>query len=263
MDSHHKQSPVIVMMVPFPAQSHMSQLLRLSYLISSHNIPVHYAGSTIHNRQVKLRAHDIDSLDLERIHFHDLPLPPFLSPSPNPHSSTKFPAHLHPLLEASSHLRQHFTALLHQLLSPTAKRIVIIHDALMASVVQDSVSIPNTETYVFNTVSAFSSFFDLWEILGKPFQIEAKLVPNELPSLEGCLTFEFLNFLVNQEEFLKFRAGDLINTSRSMEDTYIDLLEKIPGNKKYWAVGPINPVTICSKHGNSNNRDNSCVVQQS
>ncbi|TXG70329.1 hypothetical protein EZV62_005264 [Acer yangbiense] len=103
--------------------------------------------------------------------------------SPNPHSSTKFPAHIHPF-EDSPHLRQHFTALLHRLLSPTGKRIVIIHDDLMASVVQDSVSIPNTESYAFNTVSAFFSFFDLWEALGKPFQIEVEVVPNELLSLE-------------------------------------------------------------------------------
>ncbi|TXG70319.1 hypothetical protein EZV62_005254 [Acer yangbiense] len=133
--------------------------------------------------------------------------------SPNPHSSTKFPAHIHPF-EDSPHLRQHFTALLHRLLSLTGKRIVIIHDALMASVVQDSVSMPNTESYAFNTVSAFFSFFDLWEALGKPFQIEVEV----------------------------FRAGDLINTNISMEDTYIDLLENIPGNKKYWAVGSINPI---------------------
>ncbi|TXG70310.1 hypothetical protein EZV62_005245 [Acer yangbiense] len=157
--------------------------------------------------------------------------------SPNPHSSTKFPAHIHPF-EDSPHLRQHFTALLHRLLSPTGKRIVIIHDALMASVVQDSVSIPNTESYAFKTVSAFISFFDLWEALGKPFQIEVEV----------------------------FRAGDLINTNRSMEDTYIDLLENFPGNKKYWAVRSINPVTICSKHGNSNNEqinENAISLEQS
>ncbi|TXG70304.1 hypothetical protein EZV62_005239 [Acer yangbiense] len=108
----------------------------------------------------------------------------FSSPhSPNPHSSTKCPAHIHPF-EDSPHLRQHFTALLHWLLSPTGKRIVIIHDTLMASVVQDSVSIPNTESYAFNTVSAFFSFFDLREALGKPIQIEVEVVPNELPSLK-------------------------------------------------------------------------------
>ncbi|TXG70313.1 hypothetical protein EZV62_005248 [Acer yangbiense] len=89
-----------------------------------------------------------------------------------------------PQYSNSPHLRQHFTALLHRLLSPTGKRIVIIHEVLMASIVQDSISIPNTESYAFNTVSAFFSFFDLWEALGKPFQIEVEVVPNELPSLE-------------------------------------------------------------------------------
>ncbi|GMP86724.1 hypothetical protein CsSME_00039397 [Camellia sinensis var. sinensis] len=41
--SSSKQAQVVVIMVPFPAQSHLNQLLQLSCLISSYNIPVHYA----------------------------------------------------------------------------------------------------------------------------------------------------------------------------------------------------------------------------
>ncbi|TXG70386.1 hypothetical protein EZV62_005321 [Acer yangbiense] len=141
--------------------------------------------------------------------------------SPNPHSSTKFPAHIHPF-EDSPHLHQHFTALLHRLLSQTGKRIVIIQYALMASVGQDFVSIPTTESYAFNTVSAFFSFFDLWEALGKPFQIEVEVVPNELPSLEdeqineNAISLEqsntkFIWVLRYADKVDIFTAGDQLN----------------------------------------------------
>lgn len=43
---------------------------------------------------------------------------------------------------------------------------------------------------------------------------------------------------------MKLKAGDLLNTSRSMERTYIDLLQQINENKKQWAIGPLHPVTI-------------------
>ncbi|WOH06470.1 hypothetical protein DCAR_0625898 [Daucus carota subsp. sativus] len=35
-------------MVPFPAQSHLNQLLHLSRLISPYNIPVHYVSTPSH-----------------------------------------------------------------------------------------------------------------------------------------------------------------------------------------------------------------------
>ncbi|KAL9411734.1 hypothetical protein AB3S75_045356 [Citrus x aurantiifolia] len=114
----------------------------------------------------------------------------------------------------------------------------------MASVVQDATCIPNSETYVLHCTSAFTSFFNLWGAPGKPFQIEAE-VPNDLPSLEGCFTFVAMNVFAYQAEFMKLRAGDFLNTSRSMERTYIDLLQQINENKKQWAIGPLHPVTIC------------------
>ncbi|XP_024043261.1 zeatin O-glucosyltransferase [Citrus clementina] len=185
----------------------------------------------------------IDLLDINRIQFHDCPIPHFLSPPPNPRASIKFPTHLQ-IFEACMHLRQPITALIHTL-SLTANRIIIIHDALLASVVQDATYIPNSETYVLHCTSAFTSFFNLWGAPGKPFQIEDE-VPNDLPSLEGCFAFEAMNVFASQAEFMKLRAGDFLNTSRSMERTYIDLLQQINEIKKLWAIGrPLHPVTIC------------------
>ncbi|KAJ0099588.1 hypothetical protein Patl1_20459 [Pistacia atlantica] len=75
--------------------------------------------------------------------------------TPHPHAYVKVPIHLQPSLDASFHLRQPIAAPLHEL-SPKANRIVIIHDALMASVVQDAASILNAETYAFHGIYAFT-----------------------------------------------------------------------------------------------------------
>ncbi|EXB39081.1 hypothetical protein L484_016551 [Morus notabilis] len=144
-------SSVVVVMVPFPVQSHLNQLLQLSHIISSYNIPVHYVGSSLNNSQVKSRASRALNDTKRSIHFHDFPIPHFPSPLPN---ETKFPSHLLPSFQAALNLRQPFANLL-TLLSKTATRIVLIHDRLMASVVQDATSFPNTEAYVFHCVCRF------------------------------------------------------------------------------------------------------------
>lgn len=125
------------------------------------------------------------------------------------------------------HLCKPVATLLHAL-STTAKRIIIIHDPLNASIVQDATSVANAEPYAFNDVSAFNVFFTWWEAIGKPFQVE---VPKGLPSFEGCFLFEMMNFMGHQYDFLKNRAGDLHNTCRIMEGTYIDLLARIENDK--------------------------------
>ncbi|GFY93682.1 UDP-Glycosyltransferase superfamily protein [Actinidia rufa] len=174
--SSFKQAQVVVVMVAFPCQSHLNQLLQLSCLISSYNIPS-------------------------------------------------------------------MTALLHRI-SPATRRVIVIHDALMAYVVQDIANVPNAESYSFSPISAFSSFFEGWELTGK--RILAEKEPEGLPSIEGCYTFEILNFIALQGNFLKLAAGYIYNTCRSIEGTYIDLLakEEVNTNKQIWAIGPLNQGTI-------------------
>ncbi|GLT78990.1 hypothetical protein SLA2020_505050 [Shorea laevis] len=56
----------------------------------------------------------------------------------------------------------------------------------MAFAVQDAVSCPNVELYIFHTSSAFISFSILWE---RTREIPVpKYFPENLPSMEGCLT---------------------------------------------------------------------------
>ncbi|XP_077245448.1 zeatin O-glucosyltransferase-like [Tasmannia lanceolata] len=248
---------VAVVMVPFPAQGHLNQLLHFSRLIASRSIPVHFATSATHNRQAQIRVQGWDPLTISNIYFHDLPLPPFPVPPPDPHARNKFPAHLQSSLEAAVlHLRQPFAALLRSLCS-TAHRIAIIYDDLMAFPAQESVAHPNAEAYAFHCPSAFSSFFMNMELLGRPIEEELKLPILPPFSLEGCFTDQFMDFVSSQGEMLRDDAGDLYNTCRMVEGEFVDLLSKlpIPGKTELrpWAVGPLNPIVIDS-HGGSRGR---------
>ncbi|KAI4300808.1 hypothetical protein L6164_034142 [Bauhinia variegata] len=235
------QSQVVVVVVPFPAQGHLNQLLHLSRLILAHNIPVHYVGTTTHNRQATVRIQGWDLSSISNIHFHDIKVPPFVSPPPNPNDEIKFPSHLIPSFESSSHLREPFAELV-QSLSSVARRVIVIHDCLMGSVVQDVRGIANVETFTFHSVSAFSTFLYFWEEMGKP--VESIHIPQEIPSLEGCFPSQFLDFVTLQCEFLKFSDGYLYNTTRAIERPYVELLERITNDKKHWALGPFNPLAI-------------------
>ncbi|TKY53375.1 Zeatin O-glucosyltransferase [Spatholobus suberectus] len=236
------QTQVVVVLIPFPAQGHLNQLLHLSHLILSHNIPVHYVGTVAHIRQATLRDHN----SISNIHFHHFEVPPFVSPPPNPNNpGTNFPSHLLPSFEASSHLREPVGKLL-QSLSSEAKRVIVIHDSLMASVAQDATNMPNVENYTFHSTCAFTTSVYFWEEMGRP-SLEGLHIP-EIPSLEGCFPTQFMDFIASQFEFLKFNDGNIYNTSRAIEGAYIELLERISRGKKLWALGPFNPLAIEKKH---------------
>ncbi|KDP26081.1 hypothetical protein JCGZ_21114 [Jatropha curcas] len=243
-------------MVPLPAQGHLNQLLQLSRLISSYNIPVHFVGTTTHNRQAKLRAHGCDpqaaAAATSSIHFHDFEIPTFSCPSANPNAKNKFPSHLLPAFYASvSNLREPVSFLLRSL-SCEARKIIVIHDSLMGSVVQEVRFISNAESYTFHSVSAFTLCLFLSEKMGRNIKLN-ETIPEELPSLEGCFTNEFLDFTASQYDYHKFNSGCIYNTSRLIEGAYIDLIENevkesMQKNiKKHWALGPFNPLTIPDK----------------
>ncbi|XP_016480457.1 zeatin O-glucosyltransferase-like [Nicotiana tabacum] len=241
---------VVVVVVPFPAQGHLNQLLHLSRLISSYNIPVHYITTKIHSHQVNLRAHGFNPLSTNNIHFHEFSTPVFNSPSPNynSNSSNKFPSHLTPSSQFSSNLRKPVAKILHSL-SHKNRRIIIIHDSLMGSVVQDFLTIPNAEAYTFHSVSAFTLFLYVWESIGKPFAIDTDMI-KELPSNEGCFSPEFDKFVKSEHAYSTFSSGKIYNTSKAIEDTFLDLLskEQISKGKKQWALGPFNPAVIQGTH---------------
>ncbi|CAN4118475.1 unnamed protein product [Withania somnifera] len=230
--AHQLPQQVVVVVVPFPAQGHLNQLIHFSRLISSYNIPVHYITTTIHSLQVNFRLHGFKSTN--NIQFHEFSTPIFNFPTSknNPNSSTKgkFPSHLQPSSQISSNLRNPVAKIL-RALSHKARRIVIIHDSLMGSVVQDYCDIPNAEAYTFHSVSAFTLFLYVWESLGRPF---------------CCFTPEFNKFVQSEHKYSKLNSGKIYNTSRVFEGPFLDLLwkEQINKGKKQWALGPFNPIAI-------------------
>ncbi|KAF9592578.1 hypothetical protein IFM89_016029 [Coptis chinensis] len=256
MDTSQTELPVVVVMVPLPAQGHLNQLLNLSRLVSVHGVPVHYIGSATHNRQAKQRVHGWEPSTISNIHFHDIQLPPIMMPSPDPHASNKFPAHFQPIFDSTASLREPLVALLHTL-SAKARRVVVVHDSIMCFAAQEACSIPNGEAYAFHAVSAFAALFFQWERHGKSGEI---IFPSDLPyiSLEDCFTARFAKFVDEQYMFMKFVRGHLYNTCRPIEGRFIDLLaqERLLGDMKQWETGPLNPVAI---HADESRQRHSCL----
>ncbi|KAL7134179.1 hypothetical protein ABFS83_11G009500 [Erythranthe nasuta] len=243
--ANHKQHPqVAVVMVPLPAQGHLNQLLHLSRLVSAAaSIPVYYVGSATHIRQAKLRVHGWNPSSAANLRFHEFPTPSFQNPAPNPNSSTKFPSQIFPSLSASMNLRHPLHAFVAGI-STEYSRTIIIFDSLMSYVVQDMDSIPNTESYCFVSISAFTYYSFLWETAGKPdLPAGAANILNEIPCRDDFFTPEFSDFSTLQHSSMKKIAGNIYNSSRLIEGTYLNLLEQEKG-EKVWAIGPFNPTVI-------------------
>ncbi|KAF8043933.1 hypothetical protein BT93_A2037 [Corymbia citriodora subsp. variegata] len=242
-------------MVPLPAQGHLNQLLQLAHLVASYGIPVHYVGSASHNRQAKLRSHVPPSSAPSDIRFHDFPTPPIPSPAPSLNSPYKFPSHLQPALDATSSLCGPVASLVRSL-SSGSRRVVVVHDSLMSSVVQDAASVSNAEIYVFNSVSAFTLCWYTWEIKGMatPPEVEvdiAELISSKgFPSLVDSFSDEFLKFATSQNECKQLHSGCVYNTCRAVEGRFVDLFASATANgtaTKHWAIGPFNPVKVPEK----------------
>ncbi|XP_054802301.1 zeatin O-glucosyltransferase-like [Prosopis cineraria] len=242
----NEQSQVVVVVVPFPAHGHVNQLLHLSRQILACNIPVHCVATPIQTRQALLRLQAFwDPFSSPNFHLHYF----HLSSSADSDSlrpRTTFPSHFNPSFEAfnSHHLREPVGTLLLSL-SSVARRLVVIYDSLMASVVQDAAGLANAETYTFHSVSAFTMSLFFWEGKGKP-SVENIFIP-EVPSLEGCFATHFMDFICAQHKFHRFSNGNIYNTTRVIEGPYVKLIERINSSKKHWALGPFNPLVIQRK----------------
>nr|XP_043611261.1 zeatin O-xylosyltransferase-like [Erigeron canadensis] len=254
---------VVVVMVPFVAQGHLNQLLHLSRLLSSYNLPVHIVGTTTHNRQAKLRVHGWNHTCNTNIHFHEFQTPEFESPSPNP--NTKFPSHLMPSFKASSRLREPFAKLLEEI-SRVARRVVVVHDFLMSTVVvQDVVSFANVESYAFQCASAFTTFSYDWEEKRKPClddDVESYMQLKKIPSLQDYVPPDFLEFVYSNIECQKLNSGNIHDSCKVIDGKFIDLLSKegICGSTKNWAMGPFNPVSIDNNYLNTTSKRHSSLV---
>ncbi|MCL7025830.1 hypothetical protein MKW94_020432 [Papaver nudicaule] len=270
---------VVVVVVPLPSQGHQNQLLHFSRLISTHGIPVYYVGSAVHNHQVKTRVHGWDDFsNTSNFHFHDFPTPLFdlnqnkLHVSPenivSGHASNKFPLHLiESLFEVLVNLDEPISELLNSL-SLVARRVVVVHDPLMAFVAKEASYIPNGESYCFNVCSAFGLLYFKWVSLGCPYSIpnidtlhEYLTDDDHLSKMDGSFPDAFLALIASQLEFQQFDAGELHNTCYPLEGKFIDLLSQEPflgENYRQWALGPLNAVELDSTE-NSDSR-HECLV---
>ncbi|KAF9611975.1 hypothetical protein IFM89_037258, partial [Coptis chinensis] len=240
-----QQNGVVLVMVPLPAQGHLNQLLHLTRILSSRGLQAHFIGSATHNKQAKDRVHGWDPSTISNIHFHDFKLPQFITPPADPNATDKFPKHLLPTFEASVHLREPLGVLLRSL-SSTHRRVVVVHDAAMAFAAEEASFVPNAEAYSFVPCSAIYVLLYIWEALGKPAHEEGSLIPQDTPciSFEDCFNDEFSEFSARNTEWHKCRTGDIYNTCDAIEGKFISAVAKFQADKKLWAVGPLNPLTL-------------------
>ncbi|KAL2940929.1 Zeatin O-glucosyltransferase [Bienertia sinuspersici] len=224
-EQDHPRPKVVVLMVPLPVQGHLNPLLHLSHLITSYNIPVHYAGSSTQNHQARVRLqgwhhhNDNKANTCNKIQFHDFQLPhdydTYASPNSNISShSIISPMHFLTLFEAST---LHFREPMHQLLQQLSiefEKVIVIHDMLMSYVVQDLKLISNVEAFTFLPISAFAKFLGSWNSIhekDKPFDLNHEDIPqsygdNLADHLEGCMTPGMVKFVKNQAKLLGFRV---------------------------------------------------------
>ncbi|KAJ0967174.1 hypothetical protein J5N97_024091 [Dioscorea zingiberensis] len=252
--SEDKQSEaaVTVLLVPFPAQGHLNQLLHFGLHLSNHGLSVHFAGSTIHNRQARDRLHGWPSQALTSITFHDIPLPPFSSPPPDVNSDMKFPSHLQPLFTTSMQLQPQIAPVL-RLLSSSSRRLVVVHDPLMAFAAHEAASLPNAESFRFDCVPAFYVLSFIYELTNNLPSLASKAsIPNHLVTpLDGCIADEFMSFVFSNPHVATkspVEVGSIINSNRAIEGMFLDMLRKEPlfGCETIFTVGPVNPIPFTS-----------------
>ncbi|XP_072954585.1 cis-zeatin O-glucosyltransferase 1-like [Typha angustifolia] len=239
-----QKSKVSILVVPFPAQGHLNQLLHFSLLLSSRGLPVHYAATPTHVLQAKSRVQGWNPSSLHSIHFHSLPIPPFPNPAPDHNSTIKFPSHLLPAYEAFVNIRGPLSSLL-QTLSSTSTRLVIVHDPLSSFAGKEAESFPNAESYTYQCIASLYrlTFPQVSESTANLLRAQDLVLPTQ----DGCITEEVLDFVNRQLPFKnKTESGIIINNCRNLEGEFLELrrqeLDYI--GKKIFAIGPINPVVI-------------------
>ncbi|KAL3367682.1 hypothetical protein AABB24_008837 [Solanum stoloniferum] len=226
-------SNLVVVMVPFPEYGHQIPLLRLSQLISSYNIPVHYMSVGARNQELKQRQQQEE--EFPNIQFHDLSVT----------SKENDEENYMPYLESLLQITEPLSAICH---SNNDKRVVVIHDAIMQFVVESVYTISHVEAYFFHAVSAFTTYSMLQQIK------ENNEVNNcnddalftslqaYIPSIESCFK-PGMGELTKMLRDCKFKCGEILNTCREIEGPYLDELCK-QSNTPFWGLGPFNPVNI-------------------
>ncbi|XP_072962826.1 cis-zeatin O-glucosyltransferase 1-like [Typha angustifolia] len=239
-----EKQKVSILVVPFPAQGHLNQLLHFSLLLSSRGFPVHYASTPTHVLQAKSRVQGWNPSSLHSIHFHSLPIPPFPNPPPDQNSIIKFPSHLFPAFKAFINIRAPLSSLL-QTLSSASTRLVIVHDPLSSFAGKEAESLPNAESYTFQCLAAFYrlTFPQVSESFAELLRAHDLVLPaRDSVRTEEAVEFVKRSYYGNE----KTESGTIINTCMKLEGEFLELLrhESDFVGKKIFAVGPVNPIAI-------------------
>lgn len=124
----------------------------------------------------------------------------------------------------------------------------------MSYVVQDVISISNTETYVFRPLSVFNILCSNWEKLGTELPIELETI-QRLPPTSESVSKEFMEFAKLQYSIQTNHVGNIYDSSRVIEGKFLESVERYEiFGKNHWAVGPFHPVEIQPENSNSGDR---------
>ncbi|PKU72003.1 cis-zeatin O-glucosyltransferase 2-like [Dendrobium catenatum] len=223
--------PITILAVPFPAQSHLNQLLHFSLILSSRNLPVHFAAPSSSIQQAQLRLHGWPSTSLGNIHFHELAL---LPPAPLPPSSPPHLSHALRLFDTPFLLLPSLSSLLHSL-SLSSRRLIVLHDTFMSVAALEAASLPNAESYTFQCVSAFQALFELQPNL-RP---TTRANPIVAAQFDDWVPKPILESVKRLEHERPVEAGIIANSCRVLDGEFVDLLAEEYGSKKVFAVSPL------------------------
>jgi cis-zeatin O-glucosyltransferase len=232
---------VAVVAVPFPAQGHLNGMLHLSLLLASRGLSVHYAAPGPHVRQARARVHGWGDDAHRRIEFHELEVPAYATPPPDPVAPSPFPTHLIPMSEAFVAGARAPVASLLGRVSARHRRVVVLYDRLSSFAAPEAARIPNGEAFCLQCVAA--CFDAAWTDAGQRLLRKHGL---DAPHPGACMPREFVEYIVRTQEDSRSPAfaGVVANTCRAIESEFIDVVAGDPENrgKRVFAVGPMNPL---------------------
>ncbi|KAK1684590.1 hypothetical protein QYE76_045438 [Lolium multiflorum] len=232
---------VAIVAVPFPAQGHLNQMLHLSLLLASRGLDVHYAATAAHVCQVRARVQGWDARTVRSLHLHftALGIPPYETPPPDPENPIAYPVHLQPLFDAfCDHAAAPLGRLLEEL-AATNRRVVVVHDGIMAFPASEASRLPNCEAYAFQCAAqSFAAGFK------DPGHCLVRALGLPVPPPEFFFTKEFLELAQKQGGFGVPGAGLLLNSCRALDGDFIDELNDTlsKDGKKLFTIGPLNPL---------------------
>uniref|UniRef100_A0ACD5V2S8 Uncharacterized protein n=1 Tax=Avena sativa TaxID=4498 RepID=A0ACD5V2S8_AVESA len=234
---------VAVVAVPFPAQGHLNTLLHLSLHLAARGLPVHFAAPALHVRQARARVQGWDPRAVRSVRFHDLDLPAYDHPPPDPTVPTSFPSHLMPMLYAFvAHARVPLAALLERL-SASHRRVVVLYDRLSSFAAAEAARLPNGEAFCMQCVAV--SYNVAFKDAGHQLLRDHGMV---FHPVDVCMPEEFNEYIAKTWDDGQGVAvgGMVLNTCRALEGEFIDEEAKSPeyAGQKIFSVGPLNPLLL-------------------